>query len=34
MMTVDLEAAEDSIKAFDVNLWSVFASKINILVGD
>ena len=31
---IDSEAAEDLIKAFDANLWSVFVSKINIFVGD
>ena len=31
---IDSEVAEDLTKAFDANLWSVFASKINIFVGD
>ena len=32
--TVDSEVAEDSTKAFDANLWSVFADIINIFVRD
>ena len=33
-VTIDSEAAENLIQAFNANLWSVFADKINIFVGD